>query len=244
MGRESWNQSINLLFSLRMRKDELIWFQRRSSGSFARLMLVGLFVLLVGYGRCPRQGLRQKKTNNNTNQLNKAKAIQNEWSWVKTNEGKSMKEWMKWVIELIAAASFGGRKRNGAERRQSRPAEWRKRAAEWNWWVSGLWAGGSSAASEFHSRAAELLFHFITLAPSSFFIKEKTSQPQYKWINYWFIWWRVKALVCEWSEGTKKALNGNEINLLIELEFMRHEWKNGMDGRSAAQSGRNETKWD
>ena len=63
------------------------------------IWLMGFF-LLVGYGRCQRQGLRQKRENspiNQINEMNKARRIKERMEWIFGMKWIVWMEWKQWM---------------------------------------------------------------------------------------------------------------------------------------------------
>ena len=119
----------------------------------------------------------------------------NEW-----NKGRKVKpfhsillnEWNWWnwfhFFSSPAALSFFSNEIISLKRRRARQEE-----SGWlEWEVSGLWAGGSSAASELHSRAASFS-SISSLLPILLPFKEKTSSRNAK-ENEMNFWWRLKGM--------------------------------------------------
>ena len=82
------------------RKQKEIKFKSNQLAAFMKFIWLMGFFLLVGYGRCQRQGLRQKRENspiNQINEMNKARRIKERMEWIFGMKWIVWMEWKQWM---------------------------------------------------------------------------------------------------------------------------------------------------
>ena len=157
-GRSSREKEVGWMEWKKWTKWRQLWLAGCGNGGIA---FVFLSFPLVGYGRCPRQGLRQREENERKNKRNGAAV----WEWNENNAALALPQWSNWWRQLVnegkrAASCLSGMAHQGRIARGKAKAEFNKTNGNEICFVNEA-ALAPPPSSFFHSKENLTFFFFI-----------------------------------------------------------------------------------